>query len=127
MPLRAGWVRRRGVSFLLRARGDILTLRRQVSGIATDCRRAAADDARREVQRAHGERLREVVQEQNGPQSIDDNTETGRKKPGRLAIQLLPSQEIPPLGTGKWICGVHTTSRRTLPNFAMCPLSSTPT
>src|SRR3974390_105477 len=34
-----------------------------------------------------------------------ESTRTGRKKPGRQAIQCVPSSERPPPGTTQWICG----------------------
>ena len=34
-----------------------------------------------------------------------ESTRTGRKKPGRQEIQLLPSGEIPPPGTIMWMWG----------------------
>src|SRR5712692_6557166 len=34
-----------------------------------------------------------------------ESTRTGRKKPGRQAIQRSPSREMPPPGTIMWTCG----------------------
>jgi len=52
-----------------------------------------------EVQLPADERLLQVAQEQS--RNIRDSTLTGRKNPGRQAIQLCPSGAMPPPGTRK--------------------------
>src|SRR5215207_3349843 len=41
----------------------------------------------------------------NSRRNRRERTRTGRKKPGRQAIQRVPSSEGPPPGTTQWMCG----------------------
>ena len=57
-----------------------------------------------ELDLAPAVRLREAVEEQ-APEQTREHPHTGRKKPGRQAIQRLLSGEIPPAGTMQWAWG----------------------